>query len=104
MEFTVKVTGRDRFGFPVKIGDYVEHDDKVYHVDGFDVSCETFGDEYIVVGEVEQFYFKNVGYAKPSECSKFVPTQGQRIKIALDSELTDGEALDEVLNIIGYER
>jgi hypothetical protein len=105
MEFTVNVTApTDMYGRTVEIGDYVDHCGEVYRVDGFDVTCDMFGDGDIVTGVVEQFYFTNRGFAEPSECVKFVPSQMQRIKVALDSELTDGEALDEVLNIIGYKR
>lgn len=104
MEFTVNVTATDKFGSPVKIGDYVEHDGKVYRVDAFDVFFETFGDGSSVTGIVEAFYFRHIGRAEPSECRKISPTTNDRIKVALDSELTDGEALDEILNIIGYKR
>lgn len=106
MEFIVRVEEpKDKNGQTIKIGDYVEHHCKVYRVDGFDVSCDVFGDSDVVRGKVDFLHFKNFGYAESGECIKFVDlSQDVRIRIALDSELTDGEALDEILNIIGYER
>lgn len=110
MKLTVDFNISDMNEAPLAVGDTVEYEGARKTIESFDLVAEIdyFTGEaegYSLRGYARYVNFKGGGFANPTDCVKVEPTTAERIEAVLnDTDLTDGEALDEILRIIGHER
>ena len=102
MKLTIDFDISDKNGTPLAVGDIVEFGGARRTIASFIITAAI--DYFTSEVEDEFVKFKDGGSADPMYCTK-VPTTAERIEAVLnDTDLTDGEALDEILRIIGHER